>query len=258
MDAIDTHCHLNDPVFQTMLPDLIERAKAAGVGRFIVPAYDWKSQERTAQLAASFPGIIFPAYGFHPWFITEGLDAEELRSQLLRKKAIAVGEIGLDFSSPAYPSADEQVQAMIRQMDIAVELHLPVLLHCRKAYDALYGILKRYHGRLEGVLHSYAGGSEGMARFVELGFYISFSGAVTRSNARKYHKTATAVPLDRMLLETDAPSIATASTVASAVEPRHILEVAGKIAELRSISLEEVCRQSTENALRLFSGLARV
>jgi TatD DNase family protein len=257
MDAIDTHCHLNDDLFSATLPDVIERAKAAGVGRFIVPAYDWKSQEYTAQLAASFPGVLFPAYGLHPWFAADGCDPEKLRPLLLHKNPVAVGEIGMDLSSGAYPSADEQARALIIQLDLAVEFHLPVLLHCRKAYDLLYAILRKYKDRLEGVLHSYSGGADSLARFLDLGFYISFSGAVTRSNARKYHKTAAAVPLDRMLLETDAPSIATESTVASAVEPRHVIEVGGKIAELRSMPLSEVCRQSTENALRLFCSIPR-
>ncbi len=258
MDAIDTHCHLNDALYNATLTDVLERAKAAGVGRCIVPAYDPDSLERTAQLAAAFPEILFPAYGLHPWFLGDGCDPEKIRSFLLRGNAVAVGEIGLDFSSADYPAADVQVRALTLQLELAVEFHLPVLLHCRKAHDPLYGILKPYRGRLAGVLHSYSGGAAGLVRFLELGFYISFSGTVTRSNARKYHKTAMAVPFERMLLETDAPSIATESTVASAVEPRHVFEVARKIAELRSIPLGEVCRQSTENALRLFDRILHI
>jgi TatD DNase family protein len=258
MDAIDTHCHLNDPSFRETLPDVIARAREAGVGRCIVPAYDRESLERTARLTESFPGTLLGAYGLHPWFVADGFDPEELRDLLRRESTVAVGEIGLDFSSTDYPAAENQTRALILQLEMAIELRLPVLLHCRKAYDALYGILKQYRGRLEGVLHSYSGGADNLARFMELGFYISFSGAVTRSNARKYHKTAAAVPLDRALLETDAPSIATASTVASLVEPRHLIEVARKIAELRAIPLEEVCRQTTENALKLFCRIPHI
>jgi TatD DNase family protein len=258
MDTIDTHCHLNDAHFSATLPDVLARATAAGVGRIIVPAYDRESLERTAQLAESFAGILFPAYGLHPWFVVDGNEPETLRSFLLRKNTVAVGEIGLDFSSPSYPAAEKQVRALILQLDIAAEFNLPVLLHCRKAFDALYGILKQFRGRLEGVIHSYSGGAANLARFIELGYYISFSGTVTRSNARKYHKTVLAVPLDRLLLETDAPSIATESTAASAVEPGHVLEIARKIAELRSIPFSEVCRQSTENALKLFGRIQHI
>ncbi len=258
MRLIDTHCHLNDPSFAAALADVMERAKAAGVGRCIVPAYDVESLERTAQLAESYPDVLFPAYGRHPWFIKEDRDAEQIRPYLLRGNAVAVGEIGLDFSSAKYPVAEAQVRMLIRQLDMAVDFSLPVLLHCRKAYDPLYGILKRYAGRLQGVLHSYSGGAGGMTRFIELGLYISFSGSVTRSNARRYHKTAAAVPMERVLLETDAPSIATQSTVASATEPRHVLEVAEKIAEIRTISLPEVCRRTSENARRLFGRIPHV
>ncbi|OPY91563.1 MAG: putative deoxyribonuclease YcfH [Syntrophus sp. PtaU1.Bin208] len=141
---------------------------------------------------------------------------------------------------------------LIRQLDMAAAFGLPVLIHCRKAYDRLFEILKPYRGKLKGVLHSYSGGKDGMARFIDLDFYISFSGSVTRRNARKYQKTAGAVPQDRILLETDAPFIATESTVASEVEPCHLLEVAQKITEIRGLMLSEVCRVSTGNTLRLF------
>jgi TatD DNase family protein len=252
MDLIDTHCHLNDPSFGATLRAVIARAKAAGVGRILVPSYDGESLERTAQLAAAYPGVLFPAYGFHPWFIGEGGELERIHSYLLRRDTVALGEIGLDFSSARYPKAEDQEQALVRQLDMAAEANVPVMLHCRKAHDRLYDILKRYRGRLRGVLHSYSGGADGVARFIDLDFYISFSGSVTRNNARRYHRVAAAVPLDRVLLETDAPSIATESTVASAIEPRHVLEVAEKIAEIRSVPLPDVCRHSTENALRLF------
>jgi len=252
MDIIDTHCHLNDPSFEATLQGVIARAQSAGVGRILVPSYDRESLERTAQLAEAYPGVLYPAYGVHPWFINKDCDLEKLRPYLLRRDTVAVGEIGLDFSSAAYPAAEDQAQALVRQLDMAAGANLPVMLHCRKAYDRLYDILKRYRGGLRGVLHSYSGGADGLARFIDLNFYISFSGSVTRNNARRYHRVAAVVPLDRVLLETDAPSIATESTVASAVEPRHALEVAETIAEIRSIPLSDVCRHSTENALSLF------
>jgi len=254
MNLIDTHCHLNDPAFSESLPGVIGRARAAGVRALIVPAYDQESLQRTADLAALYPDDVFPAYGLHPWFIKDPVDYDLLRSYISRKDAVAVGEIGLDFS-PECPPAEVQEPAFLSQLEMAAEFGLPVMIHCCKAYDRLYEILKRYKGKLRGVLHSYSGGKDAMPRFLDLDFYISFSGSVTRRNARKYHKTAEAVPPDRFLVETDAPSIATESTVASEVEPRHTLEVAEKIAEIRALPLEEVCRLTTENALRLFSRL---
>ncbi len=256
MNFIDTHCHLNDPAFTETLPDVIARANAAGVYAFVVPAYDVESLKRTAELASLYPDGVFPAYGLHPWYIADPVAFDLLRSYIVRKDAVAVGEIGLDFS-PECPPAVVQVPAFTRQLDMAVEAGLPVLIHCRKAYDRLYEILKSYKGRIKGVLHSYSGGKDAMTRFIDLDFYISFSGSVTRPTARKYHKTAAAVPVDRFLLETDAPSIATESTVASQVEPRHVLEVAEKLAYLRSTPLAEVGRLSTKNALRLFNRIPK-
>lgn len=256
MNLIDTHCHLNDPSFSDRMSEVIERAKASGVHALIVPAYDMESLERTAQLAGLYPGVVFPAFGLHPWFVGEHADFTVIHSYIMRVDAIAVGEIGLDFSAGC-PEAGIQVPAFIRQLDIAAELSLPVLIHCRKAYDELYEILKRYRGILRGVLHSYSGGKDAMQRFIELDYYIAFSGSVTRQSARKYHRTAEVVPMDRVLLETDAPSIATESTVASRVEPCDILEVAAKIAELRDLSVDEVGRFSTENTLKLFDRMQR-
>ncbi|OPX98884.1 MAG: putative deoxyribonuclease YjjV [Syntrophorhabdus sp. PtaU1.Bin002] len=248
---IDTHCHLNDPAFEPTLPDVVERARGAGVHGFIVPAYDRVSLKRTADLASLYPGAILPAYGVHPWYAGDNINYDILLSYLRRQNTVALGEIGLDFT-PDAPSEPAQIAILTRQLDLARELNLPVLLHCRNAHDALYQMLKAYWGGVQGVMHSFSGNYEFMQRFIDLGFFISFSGSVTRKKAKKYHRNAQAVPSDRLLIETDAPSIATESTVASAVEPRHCVEVARKIAELRDIPFEEVCTLTAENAKRLF------
>lgn len=255
-EIVDTHCHLNDPSFSDAIPEVIARAEACGVKYFIVPAYDVESLGRTAQLAERYPGAIYPAYGLHPWFVADTADFAVVRSHVMRKDAVAVGEIGLDFS-PGCPSAERQLPVFIRQLDMAAEFNLPVLIHCRKAYDKLFDVLQQYRGRIRGVLHSYSGGKDAMARFTDLDFYISFSGSVTRSNARKYHRSAEAVSPDRILLETDAPSIATESTVASKVEPCHVLEVAEKIASIRNTTVAEICRHSMQNTLNLFARMPR-
>jgi TatD DNase family protein len=248
---IDTHCHLNDPAFLESLPDVIARAQAVGVNVFIVPAFDRQSLARTAELAALFPNCVFPAFGIHPWYVQEPIDYNEVINYLRRKDTVAVGEIGLDFSPEALPP-QIQVDAFIRQLGLARDLDLPVAIHCRKAYEALYQTLAGYGNKVHGVIHSFSGSTKLMSMFLKLGFYISFSGAVTRSTAKKYHRNAAALPMDRLLLETDAPSIATETTVASLVEPAHTVEVAQKIAEIRGIPYEEVCTRSAENARKLF------
>ena len=249
---IDTHCHLNDPSFTDTLPDVIARARAAGVCACIVPAYDRASLARTAALARQYPDFIFPAYGLHPWFVGHGLDIDELRGYLAQPGTVAVGEIGLDFS-PECPPPEAQLGPFKLQLDLAAELHLPVLVHCRKAHGQLLKIIEAYKGELRGVLHSFSGGRDFALQFIKLGFYIAFSGSLTRTTAKKYHKTAAGIPLESILIETDAPSIATETTPASQVEPRHTLEVARKIVDLRSSTFEEIARATSDNARRLLA-----
>jgi TatD DNase family protein len=248
---IDTHCHLNDPSFAEKLPEVIARARQAGIGACIVPAYDRASLQGTAALALRYADYIFPAYGLHPWFVGQGIAIDELREYLVQPGTVAVGEIGLDFSPECLPP-EAQREPFRLQLDLAAELGLPVLIHCRKAHDELLKVLTWYKGKLRGVLHSFSGGRELALRFIELGFLIACSGSVTRTTAKKYHTTAAGIPLDSLLVETDAPSIATQTTPASQVEPRHAAEVARAIAGLRGSTFEEIAQATTDNAVRLF------
>lgn len=252
---IDTHCHLNDPLFADSLDDVLDRARRAGVVQFVVPAYDRASLARTLDLARGYPGVVLPAFGLHPWYLEDGA-LDELGAYLDSRETVAVGEVGLDLA-PGMVPLEVQERAFVSQLDMAAERGLPVLVHCRKAHERMLDILGEHRGKATAVLHSFSGSAEVMERFLNLGCYISFSGSVTRERAKKYHRCARLVPAERFLLETDAPSIATQTTVASLVEPVHTREVAEKVAELRSVSLEEVCRISTENARRLF-GLERM
>lgn len=247
---IDTHCHLNDPSFEVSMEDVLGRSRGNGVVAFIVPAYDRASLPTTLRLAQRYPGEVFPAFGIHPWFV-EGETAEELEHYLRCRETVAVGEIGLDFA-PGTPAVEVQERTFTGQLDMAARLGLPVLIHCRKAHNRIYDILAAYKGRIEIVMHSFSASAEVAQRFLDLGCYISFSGSVTRETAKKYHRCARRVPLNRLLLETDAPSIATQTTVASRVEPWHTVEVAKKIAELKGLSYEEICNVSAANALKVF------
>lgn len=221
--------------------------------QFIVPSYDVDSLERTHHVVSVRPEVFFPAFGIHPWYVSDCKDIDSLVVPYLSNHgAIAVGEIGLDLA-PGCPPMEWQIPVFERQLALAVEHNLPVIIHCRKAHQQIYQILQSFRGSLRGVMHSYSGSTELMYKFLDLGFFIAFAGSVTRRSARKYHKNAKEVPFDRLLLETDAPSIATETTVASLVEPRHMVEVAEKVAELRDISYQDVCAQSTHNARFLFN-----
>lgn len=248
---VDTHCHLNDLLYEGRVPDVIVRAQRAGVGAFIVPSYDRVSLKRTAEIARSYRGVIFPAYGIHPWFLGSCHGFDEVLTFLESGDAVAVGEVGLDFSD-GMPARGVQEKHFREQLNMAARLGLPAIIHCRKAYEALFAILCSYGKELCGVIHSYSGSNEMMGKFIRLGYFISFSGSLTRNAAKKYHRNAIEVPSDYFVLETDAPSIATETTLASQVEPHHVCEVARKFSALRQIPYEEVVRISTGNASRLF------
>ena len=154
---IDTHCHLNDPAFDPALPEVIDRAERSGVLSFVVPAYDRDSLRKTMDLSSLYRGRILPAYGIHPWYAADTINYDILLSYLRRENTVAVGEIGLDFTPHETPPEQLQIAAFSRQLDYARDLNLPVLIHCRKAHDAVYDILKTYHGGVRGVMHSFSG-----------------------------------------------------------------------------------------------------
>ncbi len=150
----------------------------------IVPAYDRESLGRTADVAARFPGVVFPAFGVHPWYAQDAVACmDEVRRFLATGTAVAVGEIGMDLA-PGMPPEDVQRKLLVEQLDLSVDLGLPVTLHCRRAQEQLLSILKGYGGRVRGALHSFSGSADQMARFLDLGLSIGFSGSVTRETAR--------------------------------------------------------------------------
>ncbi len=252
---IDTHCHLNDPSFNDMIDDVLERARQRGVLGCVVPSYDRESFARTLELAEFYPETIFPAFGVHPWYLDEKA-LQELGHYLKMAETVCLGEVGLDLS-PGMPSQVIQESFFAAQLRMAADHSLPVAVHCRKAHDRVYDMLKAYQGRIDIIMHSFSGSVEVMNRFIDLGCYIAFSGSVTRATAKKYHRCAASVPLDHLLVETDAPSIATESTIASRVQPAHTAEVAAKIADIRGMPYADICRHSTLNARRVFGGRIR-
>lgn len=248
MELVDTHCHLTESPLKEQLDGVLTRARERGVTRIIVPAYDHASWPAVRALA-HLPGVAL-AFGLHPWEAGEEIEPKELKSWLQDCGAVAVGEVGLDFKIERFDRAVQE-RVLRAQLEVACDLELPVLLHCRGAFEEMLVILKEYAPRLTGVIHAFSRGPELAARFVALGLCVAFGGAVTRPQSRA-QKAVVALPLERIVLETDAPSIGLDKIPAAEVEPHHVADVARVVAELRGVELGELADKTSDNARRLF------
>ena len=250
MGLVDTHCHLDVPPLADDLPGVLARARERQVRRIVAPAYDLASWERVERIARDHRDVS-PALGLHPWVADQALDPEELSRRLIASGAVAVGEIGLDFHIPSFDRS-RQLEILRVQIAVARKLDLPVLLHCRGAFPEMLDLLAESRGGLRGVLHAFSRGPELAARFLDLGLYLAFGGAVTRPGAKRARRAACAVPPDRLLTETDAPSIGLHGVPPEEVEPRHVADVVQALAEIRGETEAEVGRRTAENAEALF------
>ena len=253
----DTHCHLNMPPLSGDTDRVLYRAAARGVTRVIVPSYDEPTWPEVAALAAR-PNV-FAAFGLHPWVAHEvppgGPLADfrrRLASQLSSGFSTAIGEIGLDTKIEE-GGLPEQLPVLEAQLAIAVDLNLPVILHCRGAFEELLTAVTHHGGQLRGVLHAYSRGPELAERFIAAGLHIAFGGAVTRDRAKRVRKAAACLPLDKIVLETDAPSIGLDGVLPEQTEPGHVRDIAEAVAALRGESLETIAEVTTSNACRLFN-----
>ncbi|QWV93233.1 TatD family hydrolase [Geomonas oryzisoli] len=248
----DSHCHLDDPQLLPRLGALIPEAEAAGVAAFLVPGVHPSGWPVIQALSQKIPRI-FPAYGVHP--MHADLVTPAILSDLRRHatSARAIGEIGLDYLLPS-PSRQLQREAFIAQLHVAIETGLPVLLHCRKAFEDLTAILRDLGGAgsIGGVMHSFSGSLESAEVCLKLGLHISLSGTVTYANARRPVEVAAAVPLERLLLETDAPDLAPEPYRGTVNVPALLVTTARRVADIRGIAFEELARRTFDNASRLF------
>jgi len=244
----DTHSHLNSPHFAGRVGEVLARAAAVNVVEVVVPGWDRESSVMALALGAAHPGIR-PAVGLHPWFVAENPDLTWLPALLDDPRLVAIGEIGLDGAIDNEDPA--QQEAVFRaQLALAAERNLPVLIHCRRRWDRLLACLHDYP--VHGVMHAFSGSLEVMRECLRLGLYISFAGMVTRPNSRRAHEAATAVPADRLLLETDAPYMALEGIPAEQAEPAHLPLVLDYIANLRNTDPVTLGAISAENVKRLF------
>jgi TatD DNase family protein len=254
---VDTHCHLTMPPLSTDLEEVLSRAHSRSVKSIIVPAYDHLSWPDV--LAVSGRTGVHPALGIHPWVSDQWPAGVSLKQALAdaisaaNTRVVAIGEIGLDTISEMQPPLEIQTAILETQLELAVDLDLPVILHCRGVFGELARAIDHHGGKIRGVLHAFSRGPELVQRFHGAGLHFGLGGGVTRENARKVRRGAKVIPLNRIVLETDAPSIGIQNVRPENTEPHHVADVAVALAELRGEELATIARETTGNAIKLFN-----
>lgn len=254
MTLFDSHCHLFDEQFAEDVETVIEQARGNGVTRFVVPAVDVPSALKAIDLSRRFEGV-YAAAGLHPESLKNHSDSvfDEISDIAQSEQVVAIGEIGLDYYWDVAPR-DEQQRVFRKQLQMAKDLHLPVIIHNRDATEDTVRILEEEaaDGRLQGVMHCFTGSVETAKRCMAFGFYISFGGPVTFKNAHKVQETAAAIPSHSLLIETDSPYLSPHPLRGKRNEPARVRLVAEKLAELQNLSVEDVAEITTANACKLF------
>jgi TatD DNase family protein len=257
---IDTHAHIQGDEFTDDLDAVIERAHEAGVVQLVLPAVDLATAQSGLALARRYEGLYATA-GYHPHEASLLTPAalSATGALLSDERVVAVGEIGLDFYR-MHSSVVEQEAALSAQLEVAAKHTLPVIIHCRDAWDAAEPLLgawarrvaSAFAGKPVGVLHYYTHDVETARHYVELGFLISIHTSVTHPKAAQLREVAAALPLESLVIETDSPYGAPQVRRSKRNEPSYVVEAARQIAEARGVSVEEVAIATTANARRLF------
>ncbi len=256
---IDTHSHIDFPDFDEMRSAMLERFRSAGGEAIVDVGCDMKSSERAVEMAQKDENI-FASVGIHPH------DADSLTEDNLRRleellddsKVVAMGEIGLDFFKEPFCAPEVQEGAFRKQLGLAEKCEKPIIIHCREAYAEVLEILRGYKpSGWKGVLHCFTASPETAKKFVDLGFYIGFTGVVTyykpgSKDESFFLDTVKSMPLDRILVETDAPYLTPIPHRGEINEPLFVRYVIEKIAEIRKMDARELERITSENARRLF------
>lgn len=251
MELVDSHSHIDVAAFDADRAAVVERARAAGVTRQVVPAVVARDWDALRDVCDAHPGL-HPGYGLHPVYLDEHSHADlgALRERLEASPAVCVGECGLDFYLEDL-DRERQREVLMPQLELARERGLPVVLHARHAVEAIIAAIRAFPG-LTGVVHSYGGSEEQARQLFKLGFCIGIGGPVTYERANRIRRVVRTMPLEFLLLESDAPDQPNAAHRGERNEPARIVEVCECIAALRGIPPAEVAVRTTANAQRLF------
>jgi TatD DNase family protein len=254
MQLIDTHLHLDEEAFRTDQDAVVARALEAGVGTMLTIGITAATSSAAVELAQTYPSV-YAAVAIQPNYVSQAApgDWEAVQELVTRPKVVAVGETGLDRYWD-YAPFDLQVEFFDKHLDLARRLGLPFIVHCREAEKDVVAQLQRAaeKGPLRGVMHSFSGDAETAMACVELGLFISFAGMLTFKKNDALRAVAAQVPLDRLLVETDAPYLAPTPYRGKRNEPAYVRHTAEVLAGVRKLTLEEIAETTTTNGRRLF------
>ncbi|MBD1383510.1 TatD family hydrolase [Metabacillus arenae] len=250
----DTHAHLNAIQYENDLQEVIERAKKESVERIVIVGFDRPTIKKAIELIDTYE-FMYAAIGWHP---VDAIDMKEedlewIKDLSSHPKVVAIGEMGLDYHWDKSPK-DIQKEVFRKQIALAKEVNLPIVIHNRDATADVVEILQE-EGASEvgGIMHCFTGSLEVAKQCMEMNFYISFGGPVTFKNAKKPKEVASEIPLDRLLIETDCPYLTPHPFRGKRNEPSYVKYVAEQIAELRGMTFEEVAAKTSDNAKKLFA-----
>ncbi|HZG72818.1 MAG TPA: TatD family hydrolase [Chondromyces sp.] len=249
----DTHVHLNADQFEDDLDQVIERAKEAGVDQMVVVGFDRPTIKKAMELVEQHD-FLYASVGWHP---VDAIDMTEEDLQWIEElsnhpKVVALGEMGLDYHWDKSPK-EIQKEVFRKQIRLAKKVKLPIIIHNREATQDIVEILKEEEAKeIGGIMHCFSGSAETAKECIDMNFYISLGGPVTFKNAKKPKEVAAAVPLEKLLIETDCPYLAPHPYRGKRNEPAYVKLVAEQIAVIKGISYQEVAEKTTENAKRLF------
>ena len=248
----DTHAHYNDDAFDQNRKGLLDALPDAGVGAVVIPGVDVESSRSALALAESRPWL-FAAAGIHPEDCAgcTAADFSAIRDLCREKKVVAIGEIGLDYYWAENPPKEFQQMVFRRQLELALELELPVIVHDREAHGDSLEIVKEFPG-VRGVFHCFSGSPEMAEELLKRGWYLGFDGPVTYKNARRAPEVVAVTPLDRIVVETDAPYMSPVPNRGRRNDSRNLPYIVEKLAEWKGISPEEMAAHTWNNGLRLF------
>ncbi len=260
MEIVDTHAHLDMPPFETDRDEVISRARQTGVNTIITIGIDLESSRKAIALAEKYPGVL-ATVGVHPQD-SMGIkkeDIDRLAGMARHPRVVAVGEIGLDFYRNCSPR-EVQIQVLQWQLEMAKEVGLPVIIHCRQAQEEILPILFDWSnsanisdGRPIGVIHCFSGNLRTAEQYMEMGFYISIGAYIGYPSSTQLRDSVRSIPVERLLIETDCPFLPPQKYRGKRNEPSYTLMTLGVLAEIKQVSLEEIARQTTENARKVFN-----